>query len=57
MAHRINLTIQGLFPMFMVSKLEDLLQKFYGYFSSSPKHHLQFTKLVAIVKIKGPKVI
>ncbi len=43
--------------MLMVSKLEDLLQTFYGYFSSSPNHHFQFTKLVAIVKIKGPKVI
>jgi hypothetical protein len=57
MAHRANLPIQSLFTMFMVSKLEDLLQKNYGYFSSSPKHHLQFTKLVVIVKIKGPKVI
>jgi hypothetical protein len=57
MAHRINLANQGLFTMLMVSKLEDLLQTFYGYFSSSPKHHLQFTKLVAIVEIKGPKVI
>jgi hypothetical protein len=57
MAHRINLANQGLFTMLMVSKLEDLLKTLYGYFSSSPKHHLQFTKLVAIVKIKGPKVI
>jgi len=57
MAHKINLANQGFFTMLMVSKLEDLLQTFYGYFSSSPKHHLQFTKLVAIVKIKRPKVI
>jgi hypothetical protein len=57
MAHRINLAIQGLFTMLMVSKLEDLLQTFYGYFSNSPKHHIQFTKLVAIIKIEGPKVI
>jgi hypothetical protein len=39
----------------MVSKLENLLQTLYGYFSNSPKYHIQFTKLVAIVKIKGPK--
>jgi hypothetical protein len=52
-----NFAIQGLFTMLMVSTLEDLLKTFYGCFSSSPKHHLQFTKLVAIVKIKGPKVI
>jgi hypothetical protein len=56
MTHIINLVIQGLFTMLMVSKLEDLLQTFYGYFSSSPNHHFQFTKLVAIVKIKGPKI-
>jgi hypothetical protein len=57
MAHRTNLAIQSLFTMLMVSKLEDLLQTFYAYFFSSPKHHLQFTKLVAVVKIKGPEVI
>jgi len=54
MAHRANLVIQRLFIMLMVSELEDLLQKNYGYFFSSPKHHLQFTKIVVIVKIKGP---
>jgi hypothetical protein len=43
--------------MFMVSKLEDFLQTFYGYLFSSPNHHFQFTKLVAIVKIKALKVI
>jgi hypothetical protein len=57
MAHRANLAIQSLFTMLMVSKLELLLQKIYGHFSSSPKHHLQFTKLVVIVEIKGLKVI
>jgi hypothetical protein len=57
MAHRANLAIQSLFTMLMVSKLEEFLQKIYGYFSSSPKHHLQFTKLVAIVKIKRQEVI
>jgi hypothetical protein len=57
MAHRANLAIQSLSTMLMVSKLKYLFQKIYGYFYSSPKHHLQFTKLVAIIKIKGPKVI
>jgi hypothetical protein len=27
------------------------------YFSASPKHHLEFTKLVEIVKIEGLKVL
>ncbi len=39
--------------MSMVSKLEDLHQLIYGYFSSSPKCHLEFQKLTEIVKAKG----
>jgi len=41
--------------MLMVSKLEYLLQLFYGYFSNPPKHHLEFQKL-EITKTKGLKV-
>ncbi len=40
----------------MVSKFEDLFQVFYGSFSSSPKHHFEFTKFVKIVKIERLKV-
>jgi hypothetical protein len=40
----------------MVSKLKDFLQALYEYFSSSPKHHLEFTKLAKIVKIEQLKV-
>jgi hypothetical protein len=36
----------------MVFKLEDLLQSFYGYFSSSPKCHFEFIKLAKIVETK-----
>jgi hypothetical protein len=43
--------------MLMVSKLEDLLQSFYRCFSSSAKHHLEFTKPTKIVEIKGLKVL
>ncbi len=50
-AHQTNLVVQSLSSMLMVSKLENLLQSLYGYFSSSPKHHLEFTKLVKIVEI------
>jgi len=32
--------------------LEDLLKALYGSFSSSPKHHLEFTKLVKIIETK-----
>jgi hypothetical protein len=40
----------------MVSKLENLLQLFYAYFSSSPKCDLEFQRLIEIVKTKGLKV-
>ncbi len=55
-AHRTNLEVQNLSSMPMVSKLEDLFQSLYGYFSSSPKCHFEFTKLVQIVETKGLKV-
>ncbi len=40
----------------MVAKLEDLSQSLYFYFSSSPKCHLEFTKLVEMVEI-GLKIL
>jgi hypothetical protein len=57
MAHQTNLAVQSLSSMPMVSKLENLLQSLYGYFSSSLKHHLEFTKLTKIVEIKRLKVL
>ncbi len=56
MTHKTNLVMQSLSSMPMVSKMEDLFQSIYGYFFSSPKHHLEFTKLVEIVETKGLKV-
>jgi len=40
----------------MGSKLEDVFQTLYKFFLSSPKHHLEFTKLVENVETKGLKV-
>ncbi len=57
MAHRMNLVMQSLYTMPMVSKLESLLQALYMYFSTSQKHHLEFTKLAKIVETKGLKVL
>ncbi len=57
MPHIMNLAMQSLFTMPMISKLENFLQMLYGYFSTSPKRHLEFTKLVEIVETKGLKVI
>jgi hypothetical protein len=57
MAHHMNFVKQSSFSMPMVSKLEDLLQLFYGYFYSSSKHHLEIQNLVEIIEIKGLKVL
>ncbi len=55
-AHRTNLEVQNLSSMLMISKLEDLFQSIYWYFSSSPKCHFEFMKLVKIVETKGLKI-
>jgi hypothetical protein len=57
MAHRTNLVVQALSNLLMVVKLEKLLQSLYSYFSSSPKQHLEFTKLLEIVKTRGLKIL
>ncbi len=44
MAHRTNLTSQASSNLPMVSKLENLFQSLYVYFSSSLKCHLEFIK-------------
>ncbi len=57
MANKTNLAILRFLTMPMVSKLEGILLKLlYGYFSSSPKDHLEFPIFAEIVKIIGLKV-
>ncbi len=57
MAHKTSLVVQSLSTMLMVSKLENLLQALYKYFSTSQECHLEFTKLAKIIKTKGLKVL
>jgi len=57
MAHRTKLDVQALSNLPMVTKLGELLQSLYSYFSSSPKWHLEFTKLVKIVETRGFKIL
>jgi hypothetical protein len=57
MAHRTTLVVQALSNLLMVVKLEKLLQSLYSYFSSSPKQHLEFTKLLEFVKTRGLKIL
>jgi hypothetical protein len=49
--------MQILSNLAMVATLEDLPQYLYFYISSSPKWHLEFTKLVEIVKTRGLKIL
>jgi hypothetical protein len=53
MAHKTNIGMHSLAFVPMVLKLEYIFQSLYGYFSSSPKRHLEFMQLVEIVKLKG----
>jgi hypothetical protein len=57
MAHRTNLVVQTLSDLLLVVKLEELLQSLYSYFTSSPKQHLEFIKLLEIVETQGFKIL
>ncbi len=48
MAHRINLVMQILSSMPMISKLEIFLQLFYGYFFAPPNAILNFKSLLKL---------
>jgi hypothetical protein len=52
MAHKTNLVVQALLDLPMMVKSEGLLQSLYFYFSSSPKQHSEFIKLLEIVESK-----
>jgi hypothetical protein len=41
----------------MVNIIEGLLQTLYNYFSKSFKSHLEFSKLVKFMEMKGPKIL
>jgi hypothetical protein len=40
-----------------VQNLESLCKALHAYFSGSPKHHLEFTKLTEVVEIDGLKIL
>ncbi len=57
MAHHTNLAVQTLSNLPLVSRIEILLQCLYGYFNHIFKMHLEFTKWVGIMEIKGNKFL
>ncbi len=53
MVHHTNLVVQVLSKLNMVNKLENWFQTLYAYFYKSPRTHLELTKVVKIMEIKG----
>lgn len=56
-AHRTSLVVGTLSNLPMVAKLENLCKSLYSYFGSSPKHHLEFSKLAEVVESEGLKIL
>lgn len=56
MLHRVELVLQTLSKMEVVSNVEDL-QSMHVYFAYSPKRHIEFTKLASLMEKKGNKLI
>lgn len=57
MSHRTYLAVQALSNLPMVTKIKTLLQLLHSYFTSSPKMHLEFTKLAEIMETSGLKML
>jgi hypothetical protein len=56
-AHCTNLAVEALSNLPVVQKLENLCKSLHPYFASSPKCHLEFTKLTEVVETKGLKIL
>jgi ubiquinone/menaquinone biosynthesis C-methylase UbiE len=56
-SHWTNLAMKELSSLPVIAKIENLLQSLYSYFARSPKRHLEFTKLAAVMETKGLKII
>ena len=57
MAHRTNLAVEPLSNLPIVSKIENLYQAMYVYFSHSPKRHLEFQKLADLVETERLRML
>jgi ribosomal 50S subunit-associated protein YjgA (DUF615 family) len=57
MAHCINLAMQTLSKLPLMSHLENLLQTLHSYFAHSPKRHLNFIKLEKFMCTRRNKIL
>jgi hypothetical protein len=55
--HRINLAMQSLSNLTFFSCFDVFMTNLHSYFLHSPKHHLEFQKLVAITETNGNKIL
>jgi hypothetical protein len=57
MGHQTNVIMQTLSSLPLVIYLEHLSQTLDNYFAHYPKRHLEFTKLVKMLEMKGDKIL
>jgi hypothetical protein len=56
-AHRIDLAVEVLSELDMVSSIKKLLKKLHSYFSKSPKRYMELEKLSQLMVSKGGKIL
>jgi hypothetical protein len=56
-AHHTNVAVQSLGNLTLITKIEGFILNTYGYFSHSPKRHLEFQRLAQILEAKGNKIL
>lgn len=57
MVHRTSLVVGSLNAFFMMTKLEEIIQKKYGFFVNSLKRHLELMRLATLLETKGWKIL
>jgi len=56
MVHKCNLAFKTLSSLGIMSSIKDLLQTCHSYFAHGPNKHMEFTKLIDMMEIKGLKI-
>ena len=56
-AHKTNLAVEVLSQLPIINGIEELLSDIYTFFCKSPKKHLEFVQLAALLDSKGNKIL
>jgi hypothetical protein len=57
LAHRVNLAMKVLSKLHIMSCVESMLTVMHAYFAHSPKRHVEFERLAAMMNKKGQKIL